>query len=161
MCRQSFWRAGVIGMSAISGIEQALWDIRGKTLKVNFSFNHFFVPTYAKGPIYDQTYQTGFNGTGTGGAVILGARRSARSGLEPLPEFSNPRKFTVRVRSGFVQPLQQCSPKNGLPPARSLSLSNGGIVSRPKLMRAQTGHHRKGSKLAVEKRADEEPPNSI
>ena len=30
--RQSFWRVGVIGMSAISGIEQALWDIRGKVL---------------------------------------------------------------------------------------------------------------------------------
>ncbi|MCL4863751.1 MAG: galactonate dehydratase [Caldilineaceae bacterium] len=30
MYRQSFWRLGVIGMSAISGIEQALWDIAGK-----------------------------------------------------------------------------------------------------------------------------------
>lgn len=34
MYRQSFWRVGVIGMSAISGIEQALWDIRGKALNV-------------------------------------------------------------------------------------------------------------------------------
>jgi len=32
MYRQSFWRLGVIGMSAISGLEQALWDIRGKAL---------------------------------------------------------------------------------------------------------------------------------
>ncbi|MBV8970164.1 MAG: galactonate dehydratase [Verrucomicrobia bacterium] len=32
--RQSFWRLGVIGMSAISAIEQALWDIRGKVLGV-------------------------------------------------------------------------------------------------------------------------------
>ena len=32
MYRQSFWRVGVIGLSAISGIEQACWDILGKTL---------------------------------------------------------------------------------------------------------------------------------
>ena len=30
--RQSFWRLGVIGMSAVSGIEQACWDILGKSL---------------------------------------------------------------------------------------------------------------------------------
>lgn len=30
--RQSFWRMGVIGMSAVSGIEQACWDILGKFL---------------------------------------------------------------------------------------------------------------------------------
>jgi galactonate dehydratase len=30
--RQSFWRLGVIGMSAISGIEQGCWDILGKSL---------------------------------------------------------------------------------------------------------------------------------
>ncbi|EAR51866.1 2-oxo-3-deoxygalactonate 6-phosphate aldolase and galactonatedehydratase [Oceanicola granulosus HTCC2516] len=30
MLRQSFWRLGAIGMSAISGIELALWDIAGK-----------------------------------------------------------------------------------------------------------------------------------
>jgi galactonate dehydratase len=32
--RQSFWRVGVIGMSAISAIEQACWDILGKSLGV-------------------------------------------------------------------------------------------------------------------------------
>ena len=32
MYRQSFWRLGAIGMSAISGIEQACWDILGKSL---------------------------------------------------------------------------------------------------------------------------------
>lgn len=30
----SFWPLGVIGMSAVSGIEQALWDIKGKALGV-------------------------------------------------------------------------------------------------------------------------------
>lgn len=34
MVRHSFWRLGVIGMSAISGIELALWDILGKHLGV-------------------------------------------------------------------------------------------------------------------------------
>ena len=32
MKKQSFWRLGVIGMSAVSGIEMALWDILGKHL---------------------------------------------------------------------------------------------------------------------------------
>lgn len=32
MTKHSFWRMGVIGMSAISGIEIALWDIFGKLL---------------------------------------------------------------------------------------------------------------------------------
>lgn len=32
--KHSFWRLGVIGMSAVSGIEMALWDIFGKTLNV-------------------------------------------------------------------------------------------------------------------------------
>lgn len=34
MTKQSFWRLGVIGMSAVSGIEIALWDILGKHLGV-------------------------------------------------------------------------------------------------------------------------------
>ncbi len=34
MARQYFWRAGIEGMSAISGIEQALWDLKGKALGV-------------------------------------------------------------------------------------------------------------------------------
>jgi galactonate dehydratase len=34
MYRHSFWRVGIIGMSAISAIEQACWDILGKSLGV-------------------------------------------------------------------------------------------------------------------------------
>jgi len=34
MKKHSFWRLGVIGMSAVSGIEMALWDILGKHLDV-------------------------------------------------------------------------------------------------------------------------------
>lgn len=34
MKKQSFWRLGAIGMSAVSGIETALWDILGKDLGV-------------------------------------------------------------------------------------------------------------------------------
>lgn len=30
------------------------------------------IPAYARGPIYSETYQTGFNGTGAGGAVVYG-----------------------------------------------------------------------------------------
>lgn len=34
MSRQYFWRPGIEGMTAISGIEQALWDLKGKWLNV-------------------------------------------------------------------------------------------------------------------------------
>ena len=34
MTRHSFWPLGVIGLSAVSGIEQALWDISGRELGV-------------------------------------------------------------------------------------------------------------------------------
>src|SRR5690606_26610989 len=34
MTHFSFWPLGVIGLTAVSGIEQALWDIKGKSLGV-------------------------------------------------------------------------------------------------------------------------------
>lgn len=34
MTRHGFWRMGVIGISAISGIKNALWDILSKSLGV-------------------------------------------------------------------------------------------------------------------------------
>lgn len=34
LTRHGFWRLGVVGMSAVSGIELALWDILGKSLDV-------------------------------------------------------------------------------------------------------------------------------
>src|SRR5207249_9237954 len=34
MYRHSFWRLGIIGTSAMSGIEQACWDVLGKSLGV-------------------------------------------------------------------------------------------------------------------------------
>jgi galactonate dehydratase len=34
MYRQYFWKVGIEGMTAISGIEHALWDIKGKLLNV-------------------------------------------------------------------------------------------------------------------------------
>ena len=34
MTKHSFWRLGIIGMSAVSGIDVALWDIAGKALGV-------------------------------------------------------------------------------------------------------------------------------
>ena len=34
MTRHGFWRLGVEGMTAVSGIEIALWDILGKALGV-------------------------------------------------------------------------------------------------------------------------------
>ena len=34
MTKHGFWKLGVIGMSAVSGIEHALWDILGKSLNI-------------------------------------------------------------------------------------------------------------------------------
>ena len=34
MTKHAFWKMGIIGMSAISGIEHAMWDILGKSLDI-------------------------------------------------------------------------------------------------------------------------------
>jgi galactonate dehydratase len=53
--RGRFWRGGPILMSAISGIEQALWDLKGKALgapvyQLLGGACRDFVPLYANGP---------------------------------------------------------------------------------------------------------------
>ncbi len=54
------------------------------------------IPPYAKGPIYDQTYQTGFNGTGSGGAVTFGDPNS-----QP-PRYQN---WNLSVQRSLTQSL--------------------------------------------------------
>ncbi|MCI0388971.1 MAG: TonB-dependent receptor [Acidobacteria bacterium] len=54
------------------------------------------IPPYAKGPIYDQTYQTGFNGTGTGGAMTFGDPNS-----QP-PRYQN---WNLSVQRSLTQSL--------------------------------------------------------
>ncbi len=59
MYRSAFWRQGVIGLSAISGIDQALWDIKGK---------EYGRPVYEllNGPVRDKVRMyTHFGGTTT------------------------------------------------------------------------------------------------
>ncbi len=54
------------------------------------------IPAYAKGPIYDQTYQTGFNGTGSGGTVTFGDPNS-----QP-PRYQN---WNLSVQRSLTQSL--------------------------------------------------------
>ena len=69
--RSAFWRLGVIGLSAISGIDQALWDIKGKELGR---------PVYELlgGPVREQARMY----THFGGATIDDAVASAREKVE-------------------------------------------------------------------------------
>ncbi len=63
MYRSAFWRQGVIGLSAISGIDQALWDIKGKV---------YGRPVYEllNGPVRDKVRMyTHFGGTDTASTV--------------------------------------------------------------------------------------------
>ncbi len=54
------------------------------------------IPAFATGPIYDQTYQTGFNGTGSGGAVTYGDPNS-----QP-PRYQN---WNLSVQRSLTQSL--------------------------------------------------------
>src|SRR5689334_3793809 len=75
--RSGFWRMGVIGLSALSGIDHALWDIRGKELGV---------PVYELlgGRVRDKVrVYTHFTGPPeTSAAGIEASVRSARSKVE-------------------------------------------------------------------------------
>jgi galactonate dehydratase len=75
-----FWRMGVIGLSVISGIDQALWDIKGKDLGV---------PVYellggrVRDTVRVYTHFTGPTATGRHAAVEFDATvESARSKVE-------------------------------------------------------------------------------
>lgn len=69
--RSAFWRMGVIGLSAISGIDQALWDIKGKDLNK---------PIYELlgGPVRDKVRMY----THFGGSTPDAMAKSARSKVE-------------------------------------------------------------------------------
>ena len=69
--RSAFWRMGVIGLTAISGIDQALWDIKGKELGR---------PVYELlgGPVRERARMY----THFGGATIDAAVASAREKVE-------------------------------------------------------------------------------
>ena len=78
--RSGFWRMGVIGLSAISGIDQALWDIKGKDLGV---------PVYELlgGRVRDKVrVYTHFTGPSASGHLVAASfdasLRSARSKVE-------------------------------------------------------------------------------
>ena len=71
LTRSAFWRQGIIGMTAISGIDQALWDIKGKELGR---------PVYELlgGPVRDKVRMY----THFGGASVNDAVESALSKVE-------------------------------------------------------------------------------
>lgn len=69
MYRSAFWRQGVIGLTALSGIDQALWDIKGKT---------YGRPVYEllNGPVRDKVRMyTHYGGRDTDALVQDAARK--------------------------------------------------------------------------------------
>ncbi|MBO0731458.1 MAG: galactonate dehydratase [Acidimicrobiaceae bacterium] len=105
MTRQYFWRAGIEGMSAISGIEQALWDIKGKW---------FGVPVYELlgGRVRDRVRL--YNHTGGGemkamyetdevGAVVDGALAVKEQGFTALKFMPVPRTEPVEGMRSVVK----------------------------------------------------------
>lgn len=81
MYRSAFWRQGVIGLTAISGIDQALWDIKGKV---------YGRPVYEllNGPVRDRVRMyTHFGGDSVEAAVADAVRQVERgwSAIKTVP----------------------------------------------------------------------------
>ncbi|MGN6540401.1 MAG: hypothetical protein ACTHKY_06285 [Ginsengibacter sp.] len=74
MSKGGFYRGGVIMMSAISGIEQALWDIKGKSLGV---------PVYQLlgGPVRDKMRIYSWIGGDNSEELAFGARQRIDNGF--------------------------------------------------------------------------------
>lgn len=81
MHRQYFWRGGITNMSAISGIDQALWDIKGKDLGKP-------VCELLGGPVRDRLRLYDHVGGGT---------------LEGMYKTSDPQAFADRVRESMAR----------------------------------------------------------
>jgi galactonate dehydratase len=75
--RGAFWRLGVIGMSAISGIDQALWDIKGKDLGK---------PVYELlgGPVRDRVRMYTHFGGSTPAAAVYSAMSKVEKGWRAI-----------------------------------------------------------------------------
>jgi galactonate dehydratase len=95
--RQAFFRAGIVGMSAISGIEQACWDIFGKLVGL---------PVYRLlgGPVRDRIRLYDHLGGGEMASVYLEdqpermaerARRSVEEGFTAVKVLVVPRTFPL------------------------------------------------------------------
>lgn len=81
MFRQYFWRRGVVNMSAISGIDQALWDIKGKEMGKP-------VHELLGGPVRDKLRFYDHLGGGT---------------LEGMYETGEPEQFADRIQQSASQ----------------------------------------------------------
>jgi len=86
--RSGFWRLGVIGLSALSGIDQALWDIKGKELgrsghaQLRHPGNGRPGP-HSRGPVLDRRSPTRRRRPHSAAGKTGDRRRSRRSRLRP------------------------------------------------------------------------------